>query len=336
MNIEELKQTIENGYGLKIISIEKIKNVYRIKTKEEDYCLKMIKYNFSHFWFILSSIKHLQNNGFDKVPEILKRIDGTEYIRIDNYNAYLTKWVIARECNYDNPLDVAKASIKLAQLHNKSQGFCVTDKMQPRVYWYKWIDNFKTRKEEILDFKKKIEVKEKHSEFDYLYLANMEQELKKADNSIENLLKSCYLEKVKEDIAKKGFCHHDYAHHNILIEDTGNVNIIDFDYCILDINLHDLSSLLLRRMKNGKWDIENATYIIDNYSSVKEVYEKDITIMSAFMEFPQDYWQVGIQYYWEKQPWGEDFFVKKLKKIYEDNEEKQDFIDEFRVLKYKP
>lgn len=335
MNIEELKEAIENGYGLKINNVEKIKNVYKIKTKGADYCLKMIKYNFFHFWFILSSIKHLQNNGFNKVPEILKRIDGTDYIRIDGYNAYLTEWVIARECNYDNPLDISKAAIKLAELHDKSQGFCITDKMQPRVYWYKWLDNFKTRKEEILDFKKRIELKEKLSEFDYLYLLNLEQEIKKADSSIENLLKSFYIEKVKEEEAKKGFCHHDYAHHNVLIEDNGDVNIIDFDYCILDINLHDLASLLLRRMKNGKWDIDNATYIIDNYNSVKKVYEKDIPIMSAFMEFPQDYWQVGIQYYWEKQPWGEDFFLKKLKKIYEDEEEKQDFIDEFRYLKYK-
>jgi hypothetical protein len=51
------------------------------------------------------------------------------------------------------------------------------------------------------------------------------------------------------------------------------------------------------------------------------------------MEFPQDYWQVGIQYYWEEQPWGEEFFIKKLKKINEDSEEKQEFIEDFRVLK---
>jgi CotS family spore coat protein len=335
LDIEELKLSIEKAYGLNVVSAEKIKNVYKIKTKQADYCLKMIKYNFSHFWFILSAIKHIQNNGFDKVPDILKEIHGADYIKIDNYNAYLTKWIAARECNYDNPLDLAKASVKLAELHDKSQGFCVTDKMQPRVYWYKWPENFKTRKEEILDFKMKIELKEKHSEFDYLYLSNMEQELKKADNSTENLLKTFYLEKVKKDEAKKGFCHHDYAHHNVLIEDTGVVNIIDFDYCILDSNLHDLASLLLRRMKNGKWDIDNATYILNNYSLVKKVDEKDIPIMSAFMEFPHDYWQVGIQYYWEKQPWGEDFYIKKLKKIYEDNEEKQDFIDDFRFLKYK-
>jgi hypothetical protein len=53
------------------------------------------------------------------------------------------------------------------------------------------------------------------------------------------------------------------------------------------------------------------------------------------MEFPQDFWQIGIQYYWENQPWGEEFFIKKLEKILEDREDKQNFIDEFRFFNYK-
>ncbi|ERI94794.1 spore coat protein, CotS family [Clostridiales bacterium oral taxon 876 str. F0540] len=333
MNKDELKQTIENNYKLNITELEKIKNVYRIKTKEEDYCLKMIKYNFSHFFFILSAIKHLQENGFNKIPEIIKRNDGVDYLSIDNCNAYLTKWINARESNYDNPLDVSKAAIKLAELHNKSEGFIVTDKMQPRNYWYKWFRNFSTRKDEILDFKRRIYKKEKKSEFDYIYLSVMEGELARAEKAIDNLIKSDYIDKVNKDIVKFGFCHHDYAHHNVLVEENGDINIIDFDYCILDINLHDLSSLLIRRMKNGKWDIDNAEFVLDSYSKVRSIDKRDIPIMAAFMEFPQDYWQVGIQYYWEEQPWGEEFFVKKLKKINEDREEKQEFIEDFRVLR---
>lgn len=334
MNIEELKGIIEESYGIKAESLEKVKNVYRIKTPEDDYCLKVIKYNFPHFYFILSAIKHLQNNGFNRVPGIIKKVDGVDYINLEGYNAYLTKWINARECNYDNPLDISKASIKLAQLHNKSEGFTVTDKMQPRVYWYKWINHFRTRKDEILDFRNKIYKKEKHTEFDYLYLQAMTEELERADKAIQNLIKSEYTEKVKSEIVKGGFCHHDYAHHNVLIEADGDVNIIDFDYCILDINIHDLASLLLRKMKNGKWDMDDAVFIMDSYSTERAVEKRDIPIMAAFMEFPQDYWQIGIQYYWEEHIREEDFFVKRLKKIYEDVEEKQDFIEEFRVLSY--
>ncbi len=334
MNIDELKQIVEESYGLNIIELEKIKNVYRIKTDEDDYCLKMIKYEFPHFWFIVSAIKHLQNNGFDRVPDIVKRLDGVDYIGLGNLNAYLTKWIDARECNYDNPIDVSLAAVKLAELHNKSEGFKVTENMKPRVYWYKWIEHFRTRMDEILDFKKRIALKAEKTEFDYLYLDAMQEELDRAEAAVENLIRSSYIDKVKDEIKKQGFCHHDYAHHNVLIEENRRVNIIDFDYCILDINIHDLASLLIRKMKNGKWDMSNVVPIFEGYGSIRKIEKRDISIMAAFMEFPQDYWQIGIQYYWEGPQKSEDFFVKKLRKIYEDREEKQDFIDEFRFANY--
>lgn len=121
----------------------------------------------------------------------------------------------------------------------------------------------------------------------------------------------------------------------MLIGENNEVGIIDFDYCILDTHLHDLASLLIRKMKNGKWDVNNALFILDVYNSVYSIQIQDIPIMAAFMEFPQDFWQVGIQYYWEQQPWEEQFFINKLSKIALDGEEKQEFINEFRTLKYR-
>lgn len=30
--------------------------------------------------------------------------------------------------------------------------------------------------------------------------------------------------------------------------------------------------------------------------------------MREFIRFPQAFWQIGLQVYWEQQPWGEEFF----------------------------
>lgn len=334
MDIAEIKRLVQESYGFQVIDIEKIKNVYKIKTFDKCLCLKVIRYNFNHFFFIVSAIKHLQNNGFERIPEIIKTMDNKEYIELGKYYAYLTPWVNARICNYDNPLDLELAASKLSELHKKSIGFEVDSRMQPRIGWFKWIDTFLTRRKEILDFKACIQAKEQKTEFDTLYLDMMEEELFRADMSVENLCNSNYLVKMEKEILLKGFCHHDYAHHNVLVSDSGKVDIIDFDYCILDTHLHDLASLLLRAMKHGKWDIDTAIYVMDAYSSIMPIDSLDIPIMAAFMEFPQDYWQVGIQYYLEKQPWEEDFFLKKLKKTCEDREEKQEFIEEFREYIY--
>lgn len=330
MDINQVKSTVEKQFKLHVNAIEKVKNVYKLSTDKGTLCLKVIKYEFPHFLFIISAIKYLNEKGFKKIPPIIKTKDNFDYIKlIDNY-AYLTPWINARLCNYDNPLDVKIAALKLSELHKASEGFEVTREMKPRIGWLKWIQTYKTRRDEILDFKNRIEKKDRKSKFDEVYLSIMEEELKRADKSIQDLIKSDYILEMKTQIKKKGFCHHDFANHNILIDSENNVNIIDFDYCILDTYLHDLSSLLIRRMKYGKWDNKNATEIIDTYNSINEVKSNSIEIIKAFMEFPQDYWQRGIQYYWENKDWGEEFFLKKLEKYIEDREQKQEFLNEFK------
>lgn len=334
MDILDVQKSVQNAYDLHVHFIEKIKNVYKIHTEDKQYCLKVIKYDIGHFLFILSAIKHLQYKGFNSIPNIIKTKNRRDYISLEGNYAYLTKWINSRECNYDNPVDVLMAASKLAELHKKSMGFELAENMNPRVGWFKWIETFKTRKNEILDFKRRIYKKEKQTEFDEIYMNMMNEELKRAETSINHLTRSEYFHVMKDEIESKGFCHHDYANHNVLLDTNGKVNIIDFDYCILDSHLHDLASLLIRRMKNGKWSIESSLFVLEAYNSINKVNKVDIPIMAAFMEFPQDYWQVGIQYYWEKQPWDEEFFLKKLRKINSDKDEKQEFLDEFRLVKY--
>lgn len=330
MNVDEVKKIVEENYNLKVHSIEKIKNVYKVSTLKGYFSLKIVKYEFGHFLFIISAIKHLQQNGFKYIPEIIKTKNHSDYIKFESNYAYLMPWINARLCNYDNPIDIKSATIKLAEFHKKSKGFNVTKLMNPRVGWFTWIQTYKTRKNEILDFKSRIYKKNKKSKFDEVYLSIMDEELKRAQNSIDNLMKSDYMDEMKEEVKDNGFCHHDYANHNILIDKNNDINIIDFDYCILDTYMHDLASLLMRRMKYGKWSKENACEIIDLYNRENSIKNNHIDIIKGFLEFPQDYWQRGIQYYWEKKNWGEEFFLKKIYKYIEDREYRQEFINNFK------
>ncbi|GIM29642.1 spore coat protein [Clostridium polyendosporum] len=334
MEIGEIIEIVKKNYGIVSNSCKKIKNIYKISTEDEDYCLKVIDYQYPHFHFILSAIQHLQKKGFKTIPQIIKTCFETSFISLGEKYAYLTPWVISRESNYDNPIDLLKASLKLSELHVCSEGFNITKKMKPRIGWLRWGKIFGVRGDEILDFRKRIYQKAYKSEFDKLYLSIMDEELKRVEWSIKNLLQSNYLELMKKEVMKRGFCHHDYAHHNVLVNSTGEINIIDFDYCILDTHLHDLASLLIRSMKDGKWDLKKAFFIFDAYAANKRIDQDEIPIMAAFVEFPQQYWQLGIQYYWEQQPWEEEFFIKKLMRYIYDREERQEFVNELRKAVY--
>ena len=85
----------------------------------------------------------------------------------------------------------------------------------------------------------------------------------------------------------------------------------------------------------GKWDLEKAEFILSVYNESFKIYKREIPVMAGFIAFPQDFWQVGIQYYWEKQNWGEEFFMTKLKKIIDDREEREEFVEEFEKLKVR-
>lgn len=329
MSKEKIKEIIQSNYDINILDIEKVKNAYKVETKDMAYCVKIVHYKYEHFNFILSAMKHLQNNGFDKIPLILKNNSGSEFININNEFAYLTEWVPSRVSNYDNPLELSKIASKLGELHKCSKGFKVTRDMKPRVGWGNWIKVFSTRCDEILDFKNRISQKAYKSEFDYIYLNAIESELKSGYRAIEEIKSSNYYDLMMKEITGCGFCHHDYAHHNVLIDAENNINIIDFDYCMLDSHLHDLSSLLIRAMKYDKWESNKADLIIDNYKKEFNVENEERNLMKGFIRFPQSFWQIGLQYYWEQQPWGDEFFINKINKYLEDKVERELFINDY-------
>lgn len=330
MDSREIMELVSQEYGKEFHFCEKYKNIYKLSDVSGEYCLKVIRYQYPHFYFIISAMNHLQKQGFDNIPELLLTVNNRNYIKLDEKYCYLSPWIPSRESNYDNPFDLNKAAKKLAELHTASEGFTITREIKPRVAWFQWLDTFNTRGYEILDFKKRINQKANKSEFDNLYLSIMQKELERVYSSIENIKKANYIEIMREEIKKRGFCHHDYAHHNVLVGNEGKISIIDFDYCILDTHLHDLSSLIIRALKDGKWDRDRLNNIIEGYSQVKSIKKEEIPLISGFMEFPQAYWQIGIQYYWEQQNWGEEFFIKKLNKYIEDREERQEFIEYLR------
>lgn len=329
MNVLDVKNIIESNYLLKVLDVEKVKNTFKIKSEDGDYCIKIIKYDFSHFYFILSAIEHLQKRGFHKIPEIIKTKDNSGFIKIMNNYAYLTKWVPSRQSNYNNTWELEKIAEKLGELHKCSEGFVINKNMNPRIGWFSWINVFETRCNEILDFKKRISQKAYKSQFDKMYLNAIDGELQRGKKAIEDLKSEKYINIMEKEVMKRGFCHHDFAHHNILIDTNENINIIDFDYCILDTHLHDVSSLLVRTMKGGNWSRDTANLILNNYSKSNNIYEEELKLMKSFIRFPQEFWQRGLQYYWEQQPWGEAFLENKILKYLEDVEQREDFIEDF-------
>lgn len=329
-NDKEILKYLGNCYNIIFIDIKKIKGTYKLLDKDRNkYALKVVKYDFRHFYFILNAILHLQKNNYHYVPNIIKTKNGELYIKFNKYYAFLGEWVEGHICNYDNKDELQKAVLNLANMHVKSKNFILSKEMKPRIYWFSWINIFLARKNEILDFENRIKQKANKSKFDLFYMDNIKKQLEIASRSIDGLMNSNYIDVMERHVKKLEFCHHDYANHNLIMGRNNNVFLIDFDYCILDSHLHDISSLIIRTMKNGKWNKEKFNNIIHEYSSVYPILDEELEVMKYFIMFPQDFWQIGLQKYWEQQPYEEEKYKDKITKYINDCDDKYKFLHDF-------
>ena len=329
-NNKEILKYLGSYYNRVFIDIKKVKGTYKLLDKGNNlYALKVVKYDFGHFYFILSAILHLKKNNYNCIPEIIKTKNGELYIKFNEYYAFLSQWIEGRICNYNNDDELEKATLNLANMHIKSKNFLLNKEMNPRIYWFSWIDIFLTRKNEILDFKNRIKQKANKSEFDLYYMDNLKKQLEIADDSINGLINSNYTSVMERHIKKLEFCHHDYANHNLLIDHRNNIHLIDFDYCILDSHLHDLSSIIIRNMKSGNWNNKKCANIIEKYSSIYPILDEELEVMKYFIMFPQEFWQIGIQKYWEQQPYKEEKYIEKINRYINDCDEKIKFLRDF-------
>jgi CotS family spore coat protein len=259
-------------------------------------------------------------------------IDGSICIPDDKHIYYVVDWVEARECKFKREEELRKAIRAAAELHKASIGYVPPKSAKPRILYNKWVEKCNKKSAELLDFGKAIEEKDYKDDFDEIFSSHLSYYWQQARESAGMISDSPYWE-ISETSEKRGeFCHHDMANHNFLISDEGMVYLIDFDYCIMDTRLHDLCSLIIRNMRYGVWDIDKAYIVLNEYDKVYSVEQKELEVIKAFMTFPQDFWQVGLQYYVEKQPWTMEYFLMRLNRIVDDREIRDSFLKEFLKL----
>lgn len=323
--MEDLKKLIKNSYGIETIEMEKIKNVYKIKTQDGLRCLKFSKYDWEQFRFIISAIQYLLDKDFKSVLPFYNTLDGECFIKLEGGYAFMCDWIESRVANFKNPIELKMCIETLSSLHILSKGF-TPPQVKGRNYYGRWIKKFKKRCEELLYFKALIKSKDAISEFDSIYLKYFDAHYRQGLKAVRDLEGSKYFIIMEKHKSFSGFCHHDTANHNFLIADEKKIYMIDFDYCIMDSHLHDISSLIIRNLKHGNWNFYTLDYVLDIYTRNIYIDDDELYLIFCFMEFPQDFWQIGLQYYVEKQPWEEEFFLRKLNRIVLDSVDRMDFI----------
>ncbi|KXG76167.1 CotS family spore coat protein [Thermotalea metallivorans] len=325
----DLKELIAQNYHIKVYDWEENKRVLKLLTDDGVKLLKKVNASYDRYLFMVEAMAHGRNHGFHYIPQIMETKDGKMGIVQDKGVLMVGQWIHGREANYDDFFDLELTVTALARFHQAAKGFEPSEKATPRILWGKWIENFQRRCGEMLMFKEIALGKEVKNDFDEKIIRYTDYFYDWGTKAIRHLTKTEYFRLAEESRRQKTFCHHDMAHHNVLITEDDIVYLIDFDYCIFDMTIHDLASFLIRNMRYGNWSLEKAYFIWNTYNREKTVLGEEIGVIKAFMEFPQEFWQIGLQYYVEKQPWEEEVFHRRLNRILEDIPMREVFMKKF-------
>lgn len=290
---------ILDQYEIKPVSVNNYKLIYRVQAADGIFALKEIKYPEDEFCFIYGAMEHLAAHGFPRINRIIPTKNYYPYAEYEGKRYALSRWIKGREADYARKKDLKIAAQTLALLHKASEGFAPPP-WDGRIKWGTWPDSMREKMEELQDFKDQVSAKYQRTLFDHIFLTHVDYYILECQKAL-NLFEKGEYDKVNEkDALKQCFCHHDFAYHNVIIDEKGRGNVIDFDYCISDIRCHDLASLMLRVLKRSGWNEKQAIIALKNYHKVRSVSAKERGVIEILLRFPQDFWQVAFAYYVEQ------------------------------------
>ncbi len=318
--------------GHRIKQIIPAKANFKLITDKGFFYLKKLRFTMEEMNFIIEAADHLQNSGFAEVFNIVKQADGEVFFNIDDDKYYMTEWVDGREGDYANLVDVGRAAEFLAGLHELSKGFAPSSCPSKRNYLGRWKGSLTEKLGEIKEVNATIQKKPDKTYFDEMYLSYSTLGIADAEEAICLFDDEAYTRLVEAAHQEKGFIHHDFGFHSLVNSFDGRLFISDFDFCAVDLRIHDLGSFIIKNLKRCEWEIDRALYIIDKYNSISPLKKDELKLLKPFILFPQDLWQLTRQCFIEKAGFDEEDCIDKMSRKSEHIDAKKKLINQLSSI----
>ena len=323
---------ISTQFGFEIRDMIPQRGVYLIKTNRGNKCLKKVNYGPHKLMYIYKAKEHIINNGFDKIDKNELNLKGLPYALVNEDLYVVTQWIDGRECDFKNESDLKLAAEVLAKFHNAARNFTPEDNLKARNDIGKLPFTFEKRLMTLNKMRDLARKNKKKTDFDILYLENVDFYIELAKRASKSLDIGCYNRVCQNDSQDKVLCHHDFTYHNILIKDNGDTYIVDFDYCKEEIQVYDVATLMIKALKRLDWDRGKAKIILDSYNAIKPITKDELNVLKALLIFPQRFWRLANRYYYKEPGWSEASFMKKMREILDEKENYLNFIEGLEII----
>lgn len=307
----DLNEDFFKYLGLKVNDMIPLRKVFVLFTDKGKKILKIIDSSKERVEFINKSLDYIKVN-YPYVLQYHKNSDG-EIITSWRGNDYIVLDMIeGREANFTNPIEVSWCSQSIANMHKASEKLIntfnkeVIEQNSNKIILNEYINDLQT----IEEFKLRVSKYKYKNKFDSLFLGQVDKSILEMNNAMDLLQNSDY-EKIYFQNDKKVLCHNDLAHHNFILDDKF-VNLIDFDYCDINIRINDIYNFTSKVLKTVLYDKEVISNIINSYNSISNLDKKEIDILFALLSYPKDFTTIVKSYYLKEKQWEEEIFENRL------------------------
>jgi CotS family spore coat protein len=328
--MQGLDKEVARCFGIDVRSIYSYKDAFVAVTAVGKKLVKRILFSPDRLKFVHGAKEHLAGNGFSGIDRYLVTLSGEPGFCCNDCWYVMTDFIEGRECCFDDDEDVKKAVEALAAMHRASAGYEAPEGSKMRDELGKLPAYFSKRLNDIRKMKK--QARKGKSRFDHVFLEYADHFIGMGENALHRLAESAYNGLADRTRRERSFCHHDYTHHNILL-DGDKVTVTNFDFCCYELRAYDVANLIRRKMRRSGWDISKAELITGTYSKVSPLYGEELEIMRIMLEFPQKFWRVVNRYYNSRRSWSEKVFMGRLEEVIEEIKPLEAFLKEYdRVL----
>lgn len=318
----DFKEEFINLLGIKINDVIPLRKVFVLFTDKGKKVLKITDSTKDRIDFIDKVLKIIESE-YPMVLKYTRNTNGDIIIVWKGKKYILLDMVEGREATFTNPIEVELCTKAIAKMHiasnnifkniseeeiKKNSGENLINKMEEEYYT-------------LLQLEELVNKYRYKNEFDNLFLQNVDNAKKDLIKTIEELKNSRY-ESLINNKENRVLCHNDLAHHNFII-DGDKVNIIDFDYCSIDMRIVDIYGYAMKVIKNLAYNEEIIELIIKSYDEVNKLEKEEVEILRKLINYPKDFISIATDYYFKQKAWSEEVFLSRLKNKLE--------IDKFRI-----
>lgn len=266
-------------------------------------------------------LKRIEEKGEVQAEMLIPTREGELAVKDGDGISYILKtYCEGRECNIYDRNECMEAVKLLALLHDSLSFPPEEDGIQLMVSQGR---EFEKRNRELRKIRKYLQQKSQKVPFELRLLNAFDLFLEQGLTIAEEWGSYHFGGEDGEEIT---YCHGDYQYHNIIHSGEGWF-LTNFEKCVPDSPMRDLYLLMRKLLEKSGWSVPLGRELLEAYGQLRPISVMDRIDLYHRLAYPEKFWKIANFYYNSGKAWIPERNSEKLRKLLEQEEQKQDFLE---------